>query len=83
MRFASLIKWIDREWEDGLRAKYTLLLIVTTVWIPLFLIGWNRVTVSLAVIWGVPWVALYLWRLGVWMQRLEDRQRRSRKPGGR
>lgn len=79
MGFASLIKWIDGEWEDGLRARATLPLIVLAAWLPLSLIGLNWVTISLAAIWAVPWIGLFFWRLGVWLQRYEERQRRSRK----
>lgn len=79
MSFASLIEWIDREWANGLRARFTLPLIVIAAWLPLSLIGLNWVTISLAAIWAVPWFALYFWRLGVWLQRYEERQRRSRK----
>lgn len=79
MGFASLIEWIDREWATGFRARFTLALIVSTGWLPLFLIGLNWITISLAAIWALPWTALYLWRLGVWVQRYEERQRRSRK----
>lgn len=79
MRLASLIRWIDREWDEGLKAKYSLLLIVMAGWFPLFLIGWNWITISLAFIWAVPWVALYMWRLVVWVQQFERRQSRTRK----
>lgn len=79
MIFTSLIEWIDREWANGLRARYTLPLIVSAVWLPLFLIGLNWVTISLGAIWAMPWIALFFWRLGVWLQRYEKRQHRSRK----
>ena len=80
---ASLISWIDREWDDDLRARFTLPLIVMAVWVPLSLIGFNRITVSLAVIWAVPWVAVFFWRFAVWLQRFERREPRNRKRRGR
>ncbi|RYF24535.1 MAG: hypothetical protein EOO23_09455 [Comamonadaceae bacterium] len=79
MSFTSLIEWIDRDWANGLRAKFTLPLMVLAGWLPLSLIGFNGFTISLAAIWAVPWIALYFWRLGVWLQGNEERQRQSRK----
>ena len=81
MSAASLIKWIDREYDEypG-KATSSLCLLLIAVVLPLMIIGWNAVTVSLAFIWSVPWTALYLWRGAAWVGRLEaNRKRRERR----
>ena len=79
MDLASLIKWVDREWDGYPNAKASLGLLLIVVLFPLMLIGWNPVTVTLALVWCVPWTGLYLWRWTAWVGRLKARQRRARK----
>lgn len=79
MDLASLIKWVDREWDQYPKAKSSLILPLIAILFPLTLIGWNPVTVTLAFALCVPWMGLYFWRWTAWMGRLEARQRRSRK----
>ena len=77
MDLASLIKWVDREWDQYPNAKSSLDLLLVAVVLPLMLIGWNPVTVTLALVWCVPWTGLYFWRWTAWTGRLEARQRRA------
>ena len=79
MDLASLIKWVDREWDQYPNAKSSLILPLIAVVFPLMLIGWNPVTVTLAFVLCVPWMGLYFWRWTAWMGRLDARQPRSGK----
>lgn len=70
MTLAPLISWIDREWDAFPNARNSLGLILAALWVPLMLIGWTTITVSVGVVWTGFWVGLFAWRWLRWIRRL-------------
>lgn len=81
MKPVSLINWIDRQYDSAgaVNAKYSLSLLVTAPWIIVLLLDKNIVAVVLAGAWSVFWVALFLWRAGPWLRKLDKRWERRRR----
>jgi hypothetical protein len=78
---ASLISWIDRQYDSagGYRAKSALLLIAGSPWLIVLLLGKPIVGVTVAAAWSIFWTGLFLWRAGPWLKRLDrkwDKRRR-------
>ncbi len=73
---AFLIRWVDREIAHHPTAHASALIapvgMVPGVWF-----GWNGLTVAVALIWGCAWMALFFWRLAVFIKKYEARKRRS------
>lgn len=79
MRLAPLIRWMDREWDKPPNAVFSLGLILSAVWFPLMLIGWNPVTLTIGAVWSAPWVALYGWRWVALVDRLDVKLRKTKR----
>lgn len=78
MTLAPLISWIDREWDAFPNARNSLGLILAALWVPLMLIGWTTLTVSVGVVWTGFWVGLFAWRWLRWIRRLEVRSQKTK-----
>ncbi len=80
MKPASLISWIDRQYDSAgaINAKYALLLLATAPWLVVFLLDKHIVAVALAAAWSIFWTALFLWRAVPWLRRLDKRWERRR-----
>ena len=70
---ASLISWIDRQYDSAgaWNAKYALLLIVGSPWLLVLLLKKPIIAVTLAAAWSIFWTGLFLWRAGPWLKRLD------------
>lgn len=79
MTLGPLIRWIDREWDRFPNASFSLGLILLAVWLPLMLIGWNPVTLTIGALWSILWIGLYAWRWVAMINRLDARFRKKRR----
>jgi uncharacterized membrane protein YdjX (TVP38/TMEM64 family) len=78
MKLASLIKWIDCEWDQFPKASCSLYLILLAAWVPLLLIGWSSVTSAVGGVWGAFWIAPYTWRWLALIKRLDAKSQRKK-----
>lgn len=78
MKFQTLIKWIDREWDQFPKASYSLCLILLAAWVPLMLAGWTAVTIAVGGVWGAFWIAIYTWRWLRWIKRVDAKSQRKK-----
>jgi hypothetical protein len=78
--FATLVRWIDRDIERNITNQVVALIIAVGV-VPGALAGWNWFTVAIAVVWGIAWAGLWLWRMAAWLERekVKKRRRAARK----
>jgi hypothetical protein len=85
MDLTRLARWIDRDLDIVAGGKPPLLILIClAAWVPLMLVGWSPATASIAVVWGLLWVGLYVWRFPAFVRRLEartaGRDKRKRRP---
>ena len=78
---AAIISWIDRQYASagGYNANCALGLLISVPWFFALLLDKHAVAVILAMLWSVVWSALFVWRAGPWLQKLEKRWQRKRR----
>jgi hypothetical protein len=79
---AQIIRWVDRQYDSpgGYKAKYALLLIAGSPWLLVLLLDKHIFVTALAGAWSIFWTALFLWRAGPWLRRLDKHwERRGRR----
>jgi len=62
MRLRTVIRWIDRQWDEFPNASNWLGLIVAAGRLPLLIFGRSEVTSEIAVLWAAVWIAFFGWR---------------------
>lgn len=78
---ASLISWIDRQYDSAgaYNAKYALLLIAGSPWLLVLFLGKPSLAVAFAAAWSIFWTGLFLSRAGPWLQMLNERWQKRRR----
>jgi hypothetical protein len=72
---APIISWIDRQYDSAgaYNAKYALLLLTVLPWLLVLLLDKHIAALVIAGAWSIFWTALFLWRAGPWLRRLDKK----------
>jgi hypothetical protein len=79
MNGATIIGWIDRQYDSYPKAKYAWASLVILPWLLVLLLDWHPAPIAVASLWSIFWTALYAWRAAIWIQKLDKRWERRRK----
>lgn len=79
MKGASIITWVNREWDNYPNALYMWALIVSGAWLLVLLLDRDPIAIAIALFWTVFWTGLFGWRMAGWLRKLDKRWQRGRK----